>query len=994
MNHHKPHTSAHTQLKHVLDQAAHLLPMQGPIGVFIHHNTLHAFQHLPFDYAVVKAAQTFGTEPYMSEEQYRREFARGRIRAEDLDAVLNDEPDAPIWARALTRRGLRRAMLLPGVRTYSAANIGWLIDEESLLDRLRDDLDPVTKQNILQNAKGYEPRVAEAIAARALFAACYQRVPALTAKPTRPARRPQEAVFARTERNLDEEVNPLLIRLCAVFLDQGQAYWPMPGREKGFYLAVRDLFWQPGLYGLAPEPSALRGLREEWERQAAANLTATEAVLYFLIRFGVAEADWEAFLTAELLALPGWAGLMHRLEEEPSLAPHKNCPCSLMEYLAVRLTLMTVAAENFWREAGLTDNLWTQWQTPLKPAPVTEAEQLAAVAHVFDVAQLLGLSAGQLNSLSEMEFREFHYEIRVFDDLERRRVWHLAYERQHETMILAPLQTHRQTLKPDDFVTVERPAAQVMFCIDEREESMRRALEESTPSVETFGAAGFFGVAVNYQGLDDAHGVALCPVVVTPQHAVLEKPTKNHAELHAKRQQRRKLWAEITHNGFIGSRTLVRGWVGTIGFGLLSLFPLVTRVLAPRRAGQLYQWLSARFLPDPRTELTLMRPDNVGHHLTEDLLLGFTIQEKAERVAGVLRAAGLIKNHARIVAILGHGSTSLNNPHESAHDCGACGGRRGGPNARLFAAMANHPEVRKKLHTMGIEIPSDTWFVGGYHDTCNDDVIFFDTAEIPASHAADFGFISRALDEARALNALERSRRFEAAWKDETPEQALRHVQERAEHLAEPRPEYGHATNAVAIIGRRNLTRGLFLDRRSFLISYDATTDPEDKSLAALLAAGGPVCAGINLEYYFSFVDNERYGCGTKLPHNVTGLVGVMNGHASDLRTGLPWQMVEVHEPVRLLLIIESTPERVVAAAFQSAVVRELVENCWIRVATIDPDNGAIHVFRNGVFQRFEEQNAIVPEAPSSPEWYLGKLDHLPIARIRPQGGIGLRASA
>ena len=111
-----------------------------------------------------------------------------------------------------------------------------------------------------------------------------------------------------------------------------------------------------------------------------------------------------------------------------------------------------------------------------------------------------------------------------------------------------------------------------------------------------------------------------------------------------------------------------------------------------------------------------------------------------------------------------------------------------------------------------------------------------------------------------------------------------------------------------------------------------------------MLGAVIPVCAGISLEYYFSFVDNDRYGCGTKLPHNVTGLVGVMDGHASDLRTGLPWQMVEIHEPVRILFVIETTPERLMKAVNASPSLKQLVENHWISVATIDADSGRVHV--------------------------------------------------
>ena len=147
------------------------------------------------------------------------------------------------------------------------------------------------------------------------------------------------------------------------------------------------------------------------------------------------------------------------------------------------------------------------------------------------------------------------------------------------------------------------------------------------------------------------------------------------------------------------------------------------------------------------------------------------------------------------------------------------------------------------------------------------------------------------------------------------PRAALGHVEGRAADLAQPRPEYGHATNAFCIVGRRERTRGLFLDRRAFLVSYDPTRDEDGTTLARILAAVVPVVAGISLEYYFSYVDPTGYGCGTKLPHNVTSLLGVMDGAQSDLRTGLPWQMVEIHEPVRLTMVVDTTPEILIRLA-------------------------------------------------------------------------------
>lgn len=962
------HTHAHSdkdlreRLKHLIEHAAHLLPAQGPIGIFIHHNTLHAFEHLPFEKAVCEAAQLYNAEPFLAKKHYQAERSRGRILDRDILKVVDSEPDLIILPSRLSRKQLRTALLISGLRDFTAQNIEWQIDECGLLERLRPDLDQQTRQRILEGNT-------EPAATRGLFEACRRRLPKSEISPKQP-RRPKDALAQQTGVDLDEVIHPLLIRLCASFLDQGLAYWPMPDTDLGLYRAVRRLMSIPVI-----ESKYLRGLHLEFQRQRAAKMTAIDVVLAYMQQIGLEQSEWQSCITAELLALAGWAGLIHRLELDPLLAPYEPVPCSLVDFLAVRFTFSKVAAENIWKEHSASD-FWKTWRLSLE-SEVTENEFLAQAARLFDAAQLLGLSSRLIDQLSAAEFQRFHEEVASFDDLEQRRLLHLAYELRHEETVLAPLQQHYRALASD---RSERPAAQVIFCIDEREESIRRALEEIDPEIETESAAGFFGVAVNYRGIDDAELAPYCPVVVKPEHAVVERVVTEDLSLYHNRLNLRKLWSSIAHNTFVGSKTLFRGWISTFGLGVISIFPLITRVLAPRTAGKLYGWLSERFLPMPRTELTLMRRDKIGQSATEGHLLGFSPHEKAKVVASVLKPAGLTRRFSRMVIVLGHGSTSLNNPHESAHDCGACGGRRGGPNARLFAAMANRPEVRKLLCGMGVEIPADTWFVGGYHDTCNDDVIFFDEHLIPESHSKDFDRVRDSLDRARAANALERTRRFEAACGVRTPKEALLHAQERAEHLAEPRPEYGHATNAVCIIGRRVATRGLFLDRRAFLVSYNPSIDEDNGLLTRLLAAVVPVCAGINLEYYFSYVDNERYGCGTKLPHNITGLVGVMNGHSSDLRTGLPWQMVEIHEPVRLLLVVETSPERLTQAIKRNPSVEQLIEKRWIRLATMEQEG--IRVYRNGQFLPFDGSEQPLQSVSSSEEWYRGKIDHLPIVRV------------
>jgi len=299
--------------------------------------------------------------------------------------------------------------------------------------------------------------------------------------------------------------------------------------------------------------------------------------------------------------------------------------------------------------------------------------------------------------------------------------------------------------------------------------------------------------------------------------------------------------------------------------------------------------------------------------------------------------------------------------------------------------MLNDPRVRRTLAERGIAIPEDTVFVGGLHNTANDNLTYADVDRVPESHRFEFQVAGKAMEEAVIRNAHERARRFGSAPLELTAVAAKHHMEGRSEDLAQVRPEWGHATNAICIVGRRQNTRGLFLDRRAFLVSYDPTQDDAQTAiLARILGAVVPVCSGINLEYYFSYVDSPGWGSGSKLPHNITGLLGVMDGAMSDLRTGLPWQMVEIHEPVRLLFVVETTAAAFLAIMEKNPAIKAMVANLWVQVAVMDPATGALSVYHPGGFEPYVSQAGPLPTAASSREWYTGWRDHLEFAEIKP----------
>ena len=208
--------------------------------------------------------------------------------------------------------------------------------------------------------------------------------------------------------------------------------------------------------------------------------------------------------------------------------------------------------------------------------------------------------------------------------------------------------------------------------------------------------------------------------------------------------------------------------------------------------------------------------------------------------------------------------------------------------------------------------------------------------------------------KALSKNAKERSRRFVTVNSKIDIQKLHEKVKTRSVSLYEPRPELNHATNSLCIVGSRRLTEDLFLDRRAFMNSYDYKIDLEGNYLFNILKAAAPVCGGINLEYYFSRVDNLKLGAGTKLPHNVMGLIGVANGIDGDLRPGLPNQMVEVHDPLRLLMIVEHYPDVVLKTIQRTPELYEWFINEWVHLVVIAPEDKSLWRFSEVNFHDYE----------------------------------------
>ena len=824
---------------HVIHELKHFLPSQMALKDFIHHNSLHAFQHMKFYDAIFKASKIFGFQVHLQLPEYREMYTTGRIREDVLQMVI------------AKKKG-------------KEAVADW---REKLISKNYDTIN--------------HPLIGQ-------------------------LRKYWKDVY---HLDLDNKVHPLLFRILCAFLDQGIAVESFPVVNKPFMESMKEL--EQNSFVSFFKTKAVK------QKFLSGNYSLPE-----LLKTIVGKEDYfEQYLFDQQFAHPGWSGFVSAVEDNPqTLLDRKQI--TLKELLEFELLLELDA---------LNHALGNKWQ------PLT--------THVSEIPIDLFADQPKTELAEVIELWQDAFEWSYYDSVLK------------GILLAAPLNPPqggnsdpanlKTTIELEDSkaplagVGWLSPAGgggaslQAIFCIDEREDSIRRHLEAVDRKAETFGAPGFFGVEFYFQQEGGKFYDKLCPAPVTPNYLIKESDAKSirKGEL---------IYTKLTHG-------IVSGFLLSISFGFWAFVKKIQLLFRPKMSPAISD---AYAHMDKLSTLTIENKNPTD--IENGLQIGYTLNEMVTRGENFLRGIGLVKNFAPIVYFVAHGSSSANNPHHGAHDCGACSGRPGATNARVQSFILNHKKVREILATKGIVIPDATQFIGSMHDTAADVWGYYDEDILTTENAQLHLINKQNFETALNLNAKERSRRFASINTKQELAQVRKAIHNRSVSLFEPRPELGHGTNTLAIIGRRQTSKRLFLDRRAFLNSYDYTTDPDGAILTAVMRPIGLVCGGINLEYYFSRVDNIKMGAGTKLPHNVMGLFGVANSSDGDLRPGLPWQMIEVHDPVRLLVIVEHQPDIVLKAIQSSPEVFEWYNNEWVHIVALHPLEQQFYYFRNGVFSKYE----------------------------------------
>ncbi len=937
------------------------VPHYWPIGAFIHHNPLKGFEHLNFKEGLSKAQGIFGGQVYMSSEYHVNLYHEGKISDEALEKNLERSlKDASFenFAKDAKSFLVEVSPKWKSLRDYEKLKVT-AIDEE-----LHSHLE---EESIYKNKEAWVKQLTKHMTFYEIH----------------------DALFGTTEKELIEKD---VIEFISRFFDEAQTTLSMSDRDLGMFEAFK--------------------LYEDIEHQGDSESYVSE----ILKKFKIKEVE-EYFLT-HILKLHGWAGFIKYRSEDCNYHPQKMHPSSLMDYMAIRLhferkyigqevinnfgILQAYIAQN--RSYSLLKLLQSKGKLTGSYNDMLEDSNdyhTILEAYIRDEINLdslqIQLAKDALDEIdmSLIEFSNFT----GFLKKEEGFVWLKSLE---DTYIIQYVDEFTMPHSYD-----EKPLSSAIFCLDVRSEVIRRKVEESG-DYTTYGAGGFLGLPLHFVAFDKPNTLALAPAIVDPKSIVFEIPIEEHEEYnHTKNiaKTSKKVLSDLKNNPYTPYIMVEAiGWMFSLKLFGKTFFPAKTEKIfgkiKPKNPKTTYTLdklsseeiekyvkklhvniINEVLTTQSDTSLDELEVDKLWEHLIFDTMLctsasqnmieklkdayhinnedyeeqkkqlskvGFTLEEQVSHVENILSMIGLVKDFPKFVTIVGHGSLSDNNPFESALDCGACGGSISLPNTRAVCMIANKPAVREALKEKGMDIPSDVKFMPAFHTTTTDEISFYDMDELNEEELELFATVQRDFKEASLHSREERVKVLPNASKQE--DLFLKTID-----WSEPRPEWGLAGNMGVFAGPRDSVKHINFANRMFMHSYDWTIDNENADLLTRIF-DGPLVVGewINLEHYFSTVDNKVYGAGSKVYHNVVSKIGVYNGNYSDLKIGLPTQSVftegkAYHEPVRLLTFMEA-PLELVGKAVENSLAKPFILNEWIRPIIIDKKAKKVYSYENGDF--------------------------------------------
>ena len=682
---------------------------------------------------------------------------------------------------------------------------------------------------------------------------------------------------------------------CAAYFDLGQSIVAMPWRDISLYAS----WCKAAAIDRSP---AMMGLHKF--RKAVASLPADPraAIAQAIELLGISGAAVERYLHASLMSIGGWAAWARYLRWQAELTGGRDD--SIVDLLAIRLAWdMLLFGEK--RSPALVAR-WREMLAASMRPPSAKRKAAAEIDRIMLNAMEIGFQRSVISGLSG-----------------------------------AP--SIGQKI---------RPAAQAAFCIDVRSEVYRRSLETVAPMVQTVGFAGFFGIFIEHVPLGSSVGRTHVPIIFNPAYRIYDR-VKGGDTLNMLEQRRQRIGLSKAWKGFKLSASSCFSFVEAAGLSY-----------APKLLTDSLGW--TRPVPDPNSHgIAKQDIDRIGPTLEampqaqccpQHKDSGIPQSDRTEHAERILRAMAMTENFGRLVLLAGHGSTSVNNPHATGLDCGACAGQTGEASARVVAALMNDLKVRSGLDKKGIHIPADTWFIAGLHDTTTDDVRLYDADDVPAALSQDLAQLRQWLEQAGDLARMERSALLGIAGLPD--KEVAQNVRQRSRDWSQVRPEWALANNAAFIAAPRPRTAGMDLGGRAFLHEYVWQKDEGFNILELIMTAPMVVANWINMQYYGSVVDNPRFGCGNKVLHNVVGgAIGVLEGNGGDLRVGLPMQSLHdgkrwVHEPLRLSVFIEAPQAKMDDIISRHDLVRQLVENGWLHLFRISDDGTVYRRVANSDWQK------------------------------------------